>query len=357
MNRKKIALGIGIVLVILAAFTAPAAADAEVWFSNPDDPNGPGEPLNVTAAVGENVTIQIMWYTDANESGARSFQVGVDYDRSVVNMTGLNPWFIKPYMHYWDNFHSRYYDDETAPLGAYLWIIGTHPACWQPTPITVPIANLTVECVSGGTSSLNFTHEIRHEPTVGWSLLTNCTDELLSITWYNNVIECVGPPETFSKHLSAGWNLISLPLIPSNNSTSAVLGNDTIEYDAVYRYNATSKQFEDVTTGTMDPGTGYFVNVTTAGTWSYEGTPYTSLNIDLKKGLNMVGWLNCTKQISGNLTSIAGEYNYIARWNAGYEVYEPHAPEVFNDFFDMERGNGYWIAAKEDCKLEESCSG
>ena len=77
----------------------------------------------------------------------------------------------------------------------------------------------------------------------------------------------------------------------------------------------------------------------------------------MKEGLNLVGWLNCTKQISGNLTSIAGKYNYNARWNAGYEVYEPQAPEIFNDFEMMDRGNGYWIAAKEDCTLTVSCSG
>jgi hypothetical protein len=165
----------------------------------------------------------------------------------------------------------------------------------------------------------------------------------------------VGLPETFEKELVSGWNLISLPLTPVDNSTSAVLGNDTIEYNAVYRYNATAKQFE--CPSTMDPGIGYFVNVTTAGTWNYTGTAYTSMNIDLKQGLNCIGWVNTSANLQDAMSSISGNYRYVAGWDADdskYEVYDANAPAgvpEFIDFTTMERGNGYWIAAKEDCTL------
>jgi len=32
-------------------------------------------------------------------------------------------------------------------------------------------------------------------------------------------------------------------------------------------------------------------------------------------------------------------------------VYDANAPIEFIDFETMERGNGYWIAAKENCML------
>ena len=167
-----------------------------------------------------------------------------------------------------------------------------------------------------------------------------------------NLDSCVAE-ETFSKTLYAGWNLISLPITPSDSSTSAVLSE--VSHDAVYQYNATSKQFES--TDAMGPGTGYFVHATAESVWTYSGTPYTSIDISLKQGLNMVGWLNCSKDVNA-LSSISGDYYYVARWNTStekFEVYNPAAPSAFNDFTAMNRGTGYFISAKQGCTLSESC--
>ena len=344
-KTKKIAFGIGTVLAVLAAFIAPAMAGPNtVYFVPRNSSAGPDETIEVDVLV--NITDP---YGYDPEYAFATIAINVTFDSSVGDIISCD----EPDEHPWDVcwMKSKHGDS---------WYVTAENEPWDDPgppyglgPGIYPVANFTIKGVSPGEMDLLFDFE---QPRLS-EMVDAIGDPYPNQSWVIGTFKCTEPAETFEKELVAGWNLISLPLIPSNNSTSAVLGNDTIEYDAVYRYNATSKQFEDVTTGTMDPGIGYFVNVTTAGTWSYEGTPYTSMSIPLKRGLNLVGWLNCTKQISGNLSSIAGEYNYIARWNAGYEVYEPHAPEVFNDFFDMERGNGYWIAAKEDCKLEESCSG
>lgn len=160
------------------------------------------------------------------------------------------------------------------------------------------------------------------------------------------------PLDTFNMDLVTGWNLISMPLTPDENSASAVLGSIAGNYDAVKSYNATTDLFEDATT--MDPGIGYFVHVTTAYTWEYDGTAYESMNADLSQGLNMVGWTNISTDIPDALSSIDGDYRYIARWDAtsqSYEVYLPGAPAVFNDFTTIERGQGYFIAAASSCTL------
>ena len=166
-------------------------------------------------------------------------------------------------------------------------------------------------------------------------------------------LESCAAEETFSKTLYAGWSLISLPLTPSDSSVSAVLSG--VSYDAVYRYNATSKQFESA--DVMEPGTGYFVHATSECTWEYSGTAYTSVDVSLKQGLNMVGWLNCPKDVDA-LSSISGDYYYVAQWNATaekFDVYNPVAPSTFNDFTTMERGTGYFVSAKQECTLSESC--
>ena len=173
----------------------------------------------------------------------------------------------------------------------------------------------------------------------------------MDITMYPVTVE----PDTFTKSLPLGWNLISLPLTPLDSSTSAVLGNDTIEYDAVNSYNATSKLFETATT--MAPGTGYFVHVTTAGDWEYEGTPVSSTSPGLKSGLNMIGVPNCTMSVGDAMGS--ADYRYVARWNADdqkYEVYNPSAPEAFHGFTEMTAGEGYFVSAKsEDAGWTVNC--
>ena len=162
------------------------------------------------------------------------------------------------------------------------------------------------------------------------------------------VYEVIPETDTFTKSLpNIGWNLISLPLAPLDNSVSAVLTSISGNYDAVKQYDATAKTFADATT--MAPGTGYFVHVTTAGDWTYEGTSVSSTSPGLKTGLNMIGVPNCTKTVSAAMGS--ADYRYVARWNADdqkYEVYNPNAPAAFHGFTEMTAGEGYFVSAKSD---------
>ena len=198
---------------------------------------------------------------------------------------------------------------------------------------------------------------------------TMTTTDFLTTGYDLNIyVESTAPEETFSKPLPAGWNLISLPL---TNGTDMKVSNiiDTSlsgKYDALHKYDATTHNFVAMSSpDTMENGVGYFIHITTAGTWTYSGSAYTPMNVGLSQGLNMVGWLNCTKAISETSLSNPSNVYYIARWNAtaqSYETHNPAAPDPytpggFNDnFFDMERGTGYFISAKEGyTTLSESC--
>jgi len=170
------------------------------------------------------------------------------------------------------------------------------------------------------------------------------------------VYEVPQETETFTKSLSDGWNLISLPLTADDMTVGSVLASISGSYDSVMRYDSSAHDFVAVAdTDTMDPGVGYFVHVTTADDWVYEGTACNSISVSLSTGLNCVGWTNETgSALPGALSSIDDSYRYVARWNAGtqsYEVYLPGAPVVFNDFATMDRGEGYFIAATAGCTL------
>ncbi|RLI06341.1 hypothetical protein DRO22_01305 [Candidatus Bathyarchaeota archaeon] len=335
MNKKKIVFGIGIVLAVLAVFTATAVAlPWEGWL----------EPQDSTGAPGEDIYVE-QWVTydgSVDPNGPLLYQVDIHFDPSCVNITSAN--------------------FSTSPFSAHMF------TPYAPGVVRILEDNwATMEPISAGTYkmyTLTFHAESSASCTCDiWfdeNYVSDSDGEPILNSYTNGTFTCVvAGEETFSKDLVEGWNLVSLPLEPWDNSTSAVLSSMSGKYDAVYSYNAATKQFEDVMTGTMDPGIGYFVHVTSAGTWTYSGSAYTDMNgISLQQGLNMVGWLNCSRPIYDALSSIDGDYWYVARWNATaqeFETYNPVAPNGFNDFADMERGEGYYISMKGAGTLTASC--
>ena len=281
----------------------------------------PTGQVNSTTAEGEIVT----FWLDVNPS---------DYTTVAVFDSG------DPYIDYW------WISDITPMLDRNGYNSGD-----TSIPVTVAMYCSGTERDIDGVLGSSYTNADRNVTVLHFTV--DYADGTYSI--YPDVIDLVScaAEEEFSKTLHEGWNLISLPLTPSDSSVSAVLSG--VSQDAVYRYNATSKQFESA--DMMDPGTGYFVHATSESTWTYSGTAYTSIDISLKQGLNMAGWLNCSKDVDA-LSSVSGDYHYVAQWNVTaekFDVYNPVAPSTFNDFTTMERGTGYFISAKQECTLSESC--
>ena len=348
MNKTKIVFGIGIVLAVLAVLTAPAVAQDpdNVFHLVPVDSSCDGAGCTTTVWVRVNTT-----YNDINAA-----QAGIIFDPSVVNVTNVVKGTPSWYMWDWE-----VYDYGTDMKYVF---IGCSDIFGAFGPGELDLGMMTLQGETPGVSALNFMNESEVGYGVGRHTEISHPEGVIcgpdakgECTMGDGTFTCLAPQETFSKELAAGWSLISLPLTSSNNSAAKVL--ETVAHDAVYRYSATApKKFESVST--MDPGAGYFVNVTASGqTWTYNGTPYKTMNISLEPGLNMVGWLNCSKSVTDALSSLDGKYNYVAMFNATskkFEVYNPHAPSVFNDFTMMDRGTGYFISARAGCPwLNESC--
>ena len=334
MNIKTIAIRIGMILAVLVVFTAPAIAGPNtMYFTNYSGDTSPGGTsyvelwLNLTDPVGD---------VDSNW-GFKSSAINITIDTYVGDITAGTK--IAGYPDPWDLFWTC---DPDLHDGVWM-TIGSNVV--PPPPIgldpgTYPVANFTIVANNQGVMDLHFDRDLPRECDMydfGGKSYPNQA-------WIDGTFTCAGPPMTFTKSLPAGWNLISLPLTPSDNSTSAVLSGVS---DVVYRYDATSKQFE--CPSTMDPGIGYFVDVTSASTWEYEGTPASSTSPDLKSGLNMIGVPNCTMSVSDAMGS--ADYRYVARWDAvdkKFEVYNPSAPVAFHHFDTMAAGEGYFISTGSD---------
>ena len=336
MNKtNRLVLGIMMMPMLIAMMIVPATAQDQIFHFVPNE---------ISADPGEEVTV---WLYLTGTEPIRGFQAATVYDQNVVEcinvVEGTDPdWTL------WTHRGTGY---PTSTGKEYFWFDGMEFSGGH-GPGEVQCGFITLKGVSEGVTTLYCTEEPEIPNLDNTTVVADVGGQPL--TWVSETLTFTcGGAQTFTKDLPAGWNLISLPLTPTDNSVSAVLSS--VEQNAVKRYDATSKEFVDITT-TMDLGTGYFVHVTTASTWSYPGTPESSTTSELKSGLNMIGVPNCGMSVSDVMG--ATEYRYAARWNAisqSYEVYNPNAPEAFHGFNTMEPGEGYFVSAGLDSILTVTC--
>ena len=371
MNKTKIAiLGIVVLFAVLTVSTA-SAAHATFFF----------EPQNTSVPEGycntREVKLMINITTDTPMDRVKGGQIGIRYNPSCMNITNhpvYGEWSgwgpnIDPWMSSWNAYPICYGDAGGMRYDMVMYgFDGSQEGVQH-------IATFEVHC-----NSTEYCETLMLFGC-GKSGCQPCPIEVITrddrnlypdnVTFENGTFTCgeAPPPQTFEKDLVAGWNLISMPLTNATDMTVANIIDESVgtsNYDALYKYNASSNSFVPLSsTDEMENGVGYFINITNpAGAdWTYKGAPVTSMDVPMEQGLNMIGWLNCTKRI--NQTTSLGDTSkvrYIARWNAtsqSYEVYEPHAPEpetdMFNDFWTLERGEGYFVAAKTAFTLSESC--
>lgn len=340
MNENKIALGSVLVLVlVLFAVLAISVASASEYYLAPDD--------SIVTGYGSTTEVQLrLNATQEIQTG----KVTILYDTPCACIT--------------DFTHDPEWEGKTRASypGEYIVTFSNKDDYGIPVNLSAGdhlIGTYTIQCNSTtyGVTDLIFASSSPHSPTWATDLAAIGVPDV-PFTVDNGTFACTGVPETFEKELVVGWNLISLPLTATDMTVANVIDTSLSgTYDALYKYDVATHSFLPLSpTDTMDNGVGYFINMTAADTWSYEGTPKESIEVGLSQGLNMVGWVNESgSSLPDALNSITGKYNYVARWNAtsqSYEVYEPNAPAVFNDFDTMARGEGYFIAASEECTLE-----
>jgi len=175
------------------------------------------------------------------------------------------------------------------------------------------------------------------------------------------------PDVSYIIELVAGWNLISLSVIPDNQSIRSVLEN--VDYQSLWMWN-TSKNagvggWETYTTsfggtGTfsnMEPGRGYWINVNTAGNFTVTGSPGGSINTNVVTGWNLIGYTSREIKSIVNIVQPV-DYQSLWMWNAsknagagGWETYTTSFGGT-GTFSNMEPGRGYWINVNTAGNLE-----
>jgi len=171
------------------------------------------------------------------------------------------------------------------------------------------------------------------------------------------------PQETnFMIELDDGWNLISIPLIPDDQSTESVLGSIAGLYSKVYFFDSNTKNWEvyNPSRNIFDPpntllqlnmGKGYWLEMRESATLTLSGYEVEEYDLELVEGWNYIGYpylgsRNISSALSSMTSAVYRVYAYnteLEKWDV-FRIYE--LPVQPNTLDVMSPGVGYLIDMK-----------
>lgn len=227
--------------------------------------------------------------------------------------------------------------------------------------ITIPDAIL-------GEYSITAIPEAGAEPTDTYILRASYGDEVIILA-ANTMIQEIPPfPYTFffpQRKLELGWNLISIPVLLTDNALDVALQSIEGQYESIWMYDSTESEWKRyIVNGpaflnnldAIDPGKSYWIEATEATFLTLDGDIVDDEAILLNPGWNLVGY-NCltAKERAAALVSIDGNYDSAWTYIASEEDWKRHipvGPEFLNDLDTMFTGDGYWIDALITCSWD-----
>jgi hypothetical protein len=160
------------------------------------------------------------------------------------------------------------------------------------------------------------------------------------------------PPagKTVNINLSPGWNMISLPVTPASSDPAKVLSSIANKYEAIYAYNPLAGSYTHYFPGEasntiqkLEPGRGYWIYMSSAGSVSVTGTA-ASKALSIEEGWNLVGYANTTESpIASAVNTSGGRISVVYWFNASANSYEGYAPPEDNTLKTLTPGRGYWV--------------
>ncbi|MBU1976277.1 MAG: right-handed parallel beta-helix repeat-containing protein [Nanoarchaeota archaeon] len=163
--------------------------------------------------------------------------------------------------------------------------------------------------------------------------------------------------------LQAGWNLISLPVIPADQSTSVVLSSIAGAYNRIYYYEPTTRLWQAYTPGRdiYDPdntliqlsiGKSYWIDMNSPAQLSVVGYPVAEYSQNLIPGWNFIGYPFLDQRESAVVfNSIKEDFHRIYSWNNAlgkWDIYQTY-PTVYqqNTLNNLQPGVGLVIDMKK----------
>jgi len=166
---------------------------------------------------------------------------------------------------------------------------------------------------------------------------------------------------------SGGWNLISLPTVPSSTAIATVLGDASSAINAVWVYDPENIYADDSgwlvyyptdselsILETMTTGYGYWVSVNSDATISGSGSLLSAQQVPpsrtLISGWNLIGYYQIPGEASSNMTNAFSSIgsagtDYTSLW--GFD----NASGTFTNVSVINPGNAFWISVPVSGKV------
>ncbi|CAN2042185.1 hypothetical protein GMMP15_720039 [Candidatus Magnetomoraceae bacterium gMMP-15] len=137
----------------------------------------------------------------------------------------------------------------------------------------------------------------------------------------------LGKSNSFNINLTAGWNLISLPVTPDDCGLSTLFPDAEVAYafqDGAY-----------VTVNNLEPGKGYWIKVPSDKIYILTGQNFMNYTISLSPGWHLLGAVNTS-------ASPSGEIEVIYKYDNG----------AYDDVNKLNPGYGYWVKITQQCDFQ-----
>jgi hypothetical protein len=161
--------------------------------------------------------------------------------------------------------------------------------------------------------------------------------------------------------LDAGWNLVSLPIVPASTAIADVLSSVAGSYSMVMTYDTLGQSWNWYdpsstlsTLTSLNHLTAFWILLDHAATLEVSGTPPGATNQQLYTGWNLIAYPSGqARSVTDALTSISGLYTMVYSYEAGaadpWRRYGPNVPAYFNSLAECTSGRGYWVEVDQDC--------
>ncbi|MDI6855223.1 MAG: metallophosphoesterase [Candidatus Thermoplasmatota archaeon] len=216
-----------------------------------------------------------------------------------------------------------------------------------PEELTADAQNRTISALGSGAST-----------QLSWDInLEEGIYKIIIKTWltgdsykYNNekTVKIFIKNATFTIELVPGWNFISLVYNTSYRRAEDLA--QAIDYCVcVKRWNSSAQSFETHKRGTnennftIDAGVGYWVYLTNPSSFTFNGSRFAALKMDLNPGWNSIGRFNLTTTDAKTLAQNIPNCNALAYWDSGLGRFVVWLVGTNVSNFDIEPGKGYMV--------------
>jgi hypothetical protein len=145
-----------------------------------------------------------------------------------------------------------------------------------------------------------------------------------------NIVWSMKEPTTAHINTQAGWNLISLPVIPQDSHISVLFPDATIAYE--YKDGAY------INVDQLVPGKGYWLKTPSSTGYDVIGEPFQSYTNTYNPGWHLIGAL---------FDAVDNPYSEDC-----VEVIFGYQNGAYAHVTELVTGRGYWIKVKRECVLE-----